>query len=287
MSGVKFRRELLAVTERAARRYPLAPVSSVFLPEPQRSAQSDPEFGVVTLADGSAGLYYAWLGDSQCGLAERFPPAELRNLTALGLARRYASDDEGERSIGLAAINAITAACWRDAGFVPPPARDPWGGEPLAPTETLGFIGNFPSLVRRARSAGVEVVVVERKAHWVHEEPGLKITLDPTALLGCTRIIATATVCLNDSLDDMLAYCAGARSVSVIGPTASFFPDPLFTRGVASVGGLRVLDAVRLMASLRDRDPWQAYAERYTLDPTSYPASLAMQRPAGVPGGAV
>ena len=64
--------------------------------------------------------------------------------------------------------------------------------------------------------------------------------------------------------------------MSVIGPTASFFPDPLFTRGVASVGGLRVLDAVRLTASLRDREPWQAYAERYTLDPTSYPALIGL-----------
>lgn len=265
MSGVKFRGELLALTERAARHCALPPVSGVFVPEPRRAAQGEPEFGAVTLADGSTGLYYAWLGDAQCGLAERFPPAALCGLTAIELARRYASEDEGERSLGLAAINAITAACWRSAGFTPPAARDPWGGEPLVPTDRVGFIGNFPSLVNRARTEGLEVVVVERKAHWVREEPGLKITLDPAALRECTRIIATATLCLNDSLDDMLAYCRGARSVSLIGPSASFFPDPLFARGVASVGGLRVLDAARLTASLRARQPWLAYAERYTL----------------------
>ncbi|MBW2635814.1 MAG: hypothetical protein JRE14_17240 [Deltaproteobacteria bacterium] len=38
-------------------------------------------------------------------------------------------------------------------------------------------------------------------------------------------------------MDQILAHCSPDAFVSIIGPTAGYFPDPLFFRGVDVVGG--------------------------------------------------
>ena len=54
---------------------------------------------------------------------------------------------------------------------------------------------------------------------------------------------------MNNSLDEILAHCSLAAFVSIIGPTAGYFPDPLFARGVDVVGG-RVVKKGKLFLQL-------------------------------------
>ena len=274
MNGL--RHALLAAVERVAACLALPSIGAVFVPDARPAAHRDAEFGMVGLADGSAGLYYAWMGASQAGMAARFRTADLAGGDVAALARRYASDDEAERSLALAAMGAITACIHARAGYAPPPVSNSMAGVMLTPGLSLGMIGNFPPLVRQARAAGVDVTVVERKAHMVLTEPGLTITLDPGALEACDEIIATGAMLINDSLDAMLVHCRGARRVSLIGPTAGVFPDVLMARGIDAVAGLSIRHADTALARLQAGERLGDSASRYLVEADTYPGLDAL-----------
>lgn len=252
------------VAHRGARR-----VRRAFVPEPSPDPARDAEYGLLELDDGSAGLYYAWMGATQAGMAARFPPAGLAGQDALALAEAYAAGDDAVRSLASAALNALTASLWRACGYAPPPAESSFGLT-LAAGDSLGMIGNFPSLVRQACARGIPVTVVERKAHMVMDAPGVRITLDPRALEGCNKIVCTAATLLNDTMDDMLAQCPRAAEIAVVGPTAGCFPEPLFARGVSVIGGTLIADAESAARHLAARENLGRCARRYTLTPACY-----------------
>ena len=261
----------LLASARAACRDAAAPhLAAAYLPEPYPDPERDAEFGALVLADGSAGLYYAWLGEDQRGLGHRLPLAQVLGRPVSDLIGFFESSDVAERSLGLAAINALTSWLWHRRAYVPPPAADAFCGVVPLPGERVGFIGNFPPLVRRLLAQGTEVAVVERKPHMWRVEPGLEITPDPTALTDCGVIFGTASMCLNDSLDEMLGWCSHAREVVILGPTAGFFPEPLFERGVTRVGGLQLTDAVTAVGRMRLGEKWQAdCARRFVIEARS------------------
>jgi len=268
--------QLLTMVETLGETIALPRVRRVFIPEPQIAADKDAEFGLVELDDGAAGLFYAWLGETQTGISRRFRAPDLIGIGAVELAREFAVDDDMARSIGLAAVNAVTQSVFMRTQFSPAAAANSMAGLKLDRSDRLGMIGNFPSLVRAARAQNIPVTVVERKHHMLAKSDGLEITLDPRALSGCTKIICTAATLINDTFDEMLAYCRGAETLAMIGPSASFFPDPLFERGFHIVGGTTVIDAAGAIDSMRSGRGLRDQTRRYTLTPDNYPGSQSL-----------
>ncbi len=264
------REELLSLVEQVANQVMVPTVRQIYIPEPNIAADKNAEFGLVELADGAAGLFYAWMGESQHGISDRYTIDDMVGANAIDIAQYYAGDDDIARSLGLAAINAITQSVFSRLQVGSTVAGDSMGGLSLQSGDRLGMVGNFPSLVRQARSRDVPVTVVERKTHMLKQDRGIQITLDPEALRDCNKIICTAATLINDSVDEMLGYCAHAEKLAMIGPSASFFPDPLFARGVDVVGGTRVLDAGAVVAEQRKGEGLGANAYRYTLSRDSY-----------------
>ena len=143
--------ELLELVETVAEQVELPPVDWVYIPEPDPGPGRHTEFGIVTLQGGSAGLYYAWLGDSQKGMGSRYQPGEFSGRHPVELARYCAEDDEADCSLGLAAINAITRYVFRQVDFTPGDAPDSMGILDITATDHVGMVGYFPSLVKRLR----------------------------------------------------------------------------------------------------------------------------------------
>ncbi len=268
--------DILAMIERIDAGLALPRVRSVWIPEPTIAADKDAEFGVIALEDGSVGLFYAWLGESQAGISARYDAAALAGQPAIALARRFAGADDIERSIGLAAINAITQSLFSQAGYEPPPAANSMAGLNLEAGDHLGLIGYFPSLVRQAGALGVRTTVIERKHHLVRESGDCVVTLDPLRLADCNKVICTAATLINDTIDDMLAYCAGVEVIAVLGPSASFPPEPLFERGVSIVGGSRIDDASTAIAMQQGGSGLRGCSRRYVIERTSWPGTAAL-----------
>ncbi len=268
---MNLRNELFAQAEIIAARLAPPPLAAVLIVDPRPAPGRNTEFGLLTLADGSAGLYYAWLGESQADMHSHYTESALIGHSAIALASQFLGSSDAERSVGIAAINALTSHSWRCADYAPAPAIDSLAGLDLGPGDRLGMIGYFAPLVGRACALGAEVNVVERKPQFLTEQPGLTVTLDPRILLACNKIICTGATLLNDSLEDMLGYCRKADAIALVGPTVGCFPDALFARGIDIVAGSRIVDAVGARARLQAGDKIGDCATRYVLRRQDYP----------------
>ena len=98
-----------------------------------------------------------------------------------------------------------------------------------------------------------------------------RVTLDPADLASCEQVVSTCTVMLNDTLDAVLAACRNARHVAIVGPTAGCLPDPLFSRGVDTIGGRRVVDAAGFRDAFGKGEKWGSFASKYVIARQDYP----------------
>lgn len=268
MSTVKS--ELLALMTLASEKLAIPRISQVYMPEPQPAPDKDSEFGIIVLADDSAGLYYAWMGEAQAGMNARYPVQDFIGLAPLELVHYYESDHEADRSIGLAAINAISQSVFRQLDCVLPPAGNSLGELQLQTGDRLGMVGYFPSLLRQLRQTNIPVTVIEKKSQFVQQDDLVTVTTDIRELAGCNKILSTAATMLNDSIDEVLDFCRHAEVIVVVGPTAGFLPGPLFRRGVSAIGGSQVIDVPLALTRLGSEQGLGDAARKYLLRPEGY-----------------
>ncbi len=269
--------DILAILARIAQRMAIPPVRRLLLP-PLDTSGKDAEFCALQLANGSIGLSYVLLGDTLNKLRGTQPQTLLVGMDALTLAHWFGENDEARRAVGLAAVNAISQCFFQRAGYLPDAATDSIGL--LAPTsgDHIGMIGYFAPLIDRILASGARLTVVELNPKWLQAREGLCVTMDLTELGTCNKVVSTSTVLLNDTLDAVLGTCRRADYFGIIGPTAGWVPDPLFARGVNTVGGTRVVDTETFCAALTAGEAWGRYTEKYCLRAETYPGFDALLR---------
>ncbi|WP_066337511.1 DUF364 domain-containing protein [Azohydromonas lata] len=268
--------DALALVDQLAALGPLPQVKALHLPPPPAPGAMRGEFAALELDDGSIGLSYVLLGDTWAGLRRERERMDLAGADALSLARLYAGGNPLLRTLGFAALNALTRHLFDRAGFVPPPSGDSLGALDPQPGETVGMIGYFTPLVPRIVERGARVLVVELRADLVGEREGVRVTLDAAELAGCAKVLSTGTLLLNDTLDHMLTHCRGARALALVGPSVGCPPDPLFARGVTQLGGSWITDAAGYVRALVDGASTGAMARKFTLAPGDYPGWSAL-----------
>lgn len=224
-------------------------------------------FGALVLADGTVGMTYIALDDALDGLrssvgatsAQRWQGADVMTL-----ADNYIADTGWERALGLAAVNAVSQ--WllaRSGDMTPAPSTLPMLN--LRSGDQVGMVGHFGRLLDPIRAAGASLTVIELDASLVREESSLVVTLDHRRLETCNKIIITGTTLLNQTLDDVLSHCQQAEQVNLLGPSASCIGEPLFERGVTSIGGFHVHDTPGFLAAWRAGQGWRDAGIRYCL----------------------
>jgi uncharacterized protein (DUF4213/DUF364 family) len=268
--------ELLSVAARAAAAFELPPVRALHLPPEFARGTKDGEFCALELADGSLGLSYVLLDDTVERLLATGPGEGLAGAPALAVAARCRSADPSARALGFAAINAISQHLFRRARYEPPAAADSIGGLDPRPGERIAMVGWFPGLARRIVERGASLVVVELDASFAGEKDGYRVTLDRGELANRDKVLSTTTLLLNGTLEAVLAECAGARAIALVGPGGGFVPDPLFARGVTTVGGTAIRDRDAFVAALAHGRPWGELARKYVIARDSYPGADAL-----------
>jgi len=266
--------DFLELAARTGATLPLPPIADIYCP-PGRGLGRDAEFLAIQLADGSTGMAYTLLGDT----LERLLASDLKaqvGRAPIALAQGYADKDPVARALGLAAFNAISHHVFRRANYRPETATDSLGAFGLEPGDHLGMIGLFRMLVPRVRAAGARLTVLELRPDLVETTADYEVTLDPEKLAACTKIVATSSVLLNDTLDAVLAHGGRAREFALIGPSASGFPDPLFARGVTVAGGYRVDDPAALLRRARALEPWGDAGAKCAIRRDAYPGFDAL-----------
>ncbi len=263
--------DYVALAQRIAARLGSPRVRALHLPSAQAFTQKDAEFCAIELEDGSVGLSFVLLGALEPLLTARGEFHALAGMEAAALARRYAEADPAAKALGFAAINALSQQLFSRANWIPKPAGDSIGDIDPKPGEHIGMIGLFRPLVASIHAAGARLTVLELRSDLAGEHDTFRVTLDPADLASCDKVVSTCSVMLNDTLDSVLAACRNARHFAIVGPTAGCVPDPLFARGVDSVGGRRVVDVDRFRGPFRTGEKWGTSAMKYVIARRDYP----------------
>lgn len=268
-------RDFLHILRRCNEKGLLPAVRALHLP-PAGVESKAAEFCAVELEDGALGLSYVLLGDTLAELRAGAPG--LVGRSALEVAGWYADGAGIRRTLGFAAINALTRSLYDRAGFVPPASSDSIGQLDPGPGDAVGMIGLFHPLVEPILGSGARLTVVELRPDLAGEREGWRVTLDPAELAACNKVLATSTVLLNDTLDAILGHCRNARAIAMIGPGAACLPDPLFARGITLMGGSWIRDRTGFLQALAAGESWSRHAYKFALTPEAYPGwkSLAV-----------
>ena len=115
-------RDLIDALEPLAALGPLPRVKQLLLPPPAADGTRDGEFCAIELEDGSLGLSFVLLGDTLARLRAPGRHDALTGMPAPALARCHAHSEAAQRTLGFAALNALTRHLFDRAGYLPPPA---------------------------------------------------------------------------------------------------------------------------------------------------------------------
>ncbi len=271
-----FAAALLAGAERACEQLGAPGVRALHQPPGFTPGHKDGEFCALELDDGSIGLSFLLLEGTLDALAAERPGHTIAGMSSLELARGYATGHPLRRALGLAAINALSQRVFRLAGYTPASAPDAIGGLAPGAGDRVGMVGWFPPLTRQIVASGASLVVLELDPAKAGEKEGFRVTLDLRELEPCTKVLSTTTLMLNDTLDTVLATCAAARRVVLIGPGGGCLPDALFARGVHALGGTGIVDRDAFVDALTRGERWGSHARKYCIEARDYPGADAL-----------
>jgi uncharacterized protein (DUF4213/DUF364 family) len=263
----EFRKMVTALTEK----YAIPPIANSFFPPFYEGGQpQDAEFMAISLAGGATGISYILLPDEKKEEYMALHPPDFVGKDPRGFALEFGNDDPVKEMISLAAINAICQHVMRETNFAVDSATDSLGLLSVSAGDRVGMVGLFFPLIKTIEKVGAELVVIEKKESLILKYPDLPITLDATKLNPCNKIFCTGTTILNNSLDEILTHCSPDAKVSIIGPTAGYFPDPLFARGVDVVGGRVVKNGELFLQLLAEKKRWGDTTQKICFQKETY-----------------
>lgn len=271
-----FAAEYLAQLGTFAAQGHLPRVRALHLPPPRAPHENRGEFCALELEDGSLGLSYVLLDDTLGRLSRGADGFGLPGADALAVAQRYAGNDGLWKTVGFAAANALSRCLFDRAGFRPDKSSDSIGQMNPQQGEHIGMVGLFKPLLERVLDSGARLTVVELKAELSCENKDYLVTLDAGRLAGCSKVISTSTLLLNDTLDQMIGNCRNARWFAMVGPSAGCLPDALFARGVTLLGGNWIIEREGFIAALENGEPRSEFTEKFALTRDSYPGLDAL-----------
>ncbi|MBK7260654.1 MAG: hypothetical protein IPI03_01650 [Rubrivivax sp.] len=266
--------DLLHSLQQAWAGRPKPRVRALHLPPVPWNGSKDGEFGAIELDSGALGLSYLLFDDALARVsAASRAGAGLVGADALDLAAEWAGGEASpaRATLGFAAVNALSRELFDRAGFVPPAAGDSVAGIDAAAGESIGMVGYFPPLLKPLLARGAQLTVLELRADLAGQHEGYRVTLDPQDLAGCSQVLCTSTALLNHTLDSVLAHCAKARRVVLIGPGAGCLPDALFAHGISALAGSWISDPAAFKQALATGAPWSHAARKFLLQRDGYP----------------
>lgn len=202
-------------------------------------------YTAVALEDGGVGLAYTWLeGTECCSFARGLDEAE--GGPASTLVDRLLADDPLERSVGLAAINAlnhrVALSLPRDDG----PAGSLVRELGVTAGTRVGMVGFFPPVARVLEEIGARLEVIDDA-----KGIGDRRTFEATLQEGMDVLVMTSTTLLNDTADELLSRVGPGVRVALLGPSTPLLPEALEGTPVSLLAGMAVADTGAVLRGVR------------------------------------
>ena len=262
--------DYLAIADRIAAHIEITVIGQTYFPVLQEDVDKPSAFGVIVLADDSTGLTYLNLDDSLKS-EDRKCLSDLKGRSPLELAHEFAEGGGWRSTVAWGALNAIGQSFLRRIDYPFDFAVDSLGSLNLESGDRIGMVGYFPPLVKQVRELAIPLTVVEMKEEFVQSGQNFNVTLDPAQLRHCNKVLCTSTTVINDTIDEILQHCKNAEQIAVIGPTAGFLPDPLFSRQVDIVGCTVVQNSEVFIRRCQKNEHWGETTRKYCINRKDYP----------------
>ncbi len=243
----------------------IPPVQAIHIAPFEADPQKSSKFGAIVLTDGTVGLTYTGLDGALSDLQDRTKTDNLVNISPVQIAELYVGESGWQRSLGMAAINAVSQFVFKHSGYVLPAMDKTLDLLALQKGDHVGMIGYFPPLVEQVRARGVPLTVVELNEKWLQRADDFEVTSDLAHLNSCNKVVCTGTVLINQTIDSVMENCGNAEQILIVGPTAGCLPDPLFDRGVTLLGSSIVVDHRKFVQLWAAQEKWRRTTRRYVL----------------------
>ena len=204
----------------------------------------------VRLSDGHSGLCYTFLTEiaqitRHCQVSDL--AGTLAGTPAYKLAEKTKSQRTSESVVGLATLNALSQL----AIELNPHNYTILNGDvidyiKLTKKDVVALVGYIRPMVPRIRAKAKKLYILEKNPER-HEKGILPDTACDKILPDADVVLITGTAIANGTIDHLLELIIKAREVAVIGASAGILPEVLFERGVTIIGGVKIMDAVKMM----------------------------------------
>lgn len=271
--------EFLEIIQKISRKITLPSIQDIFFPKittKNELTSKKTNFGAIRLTDGSIGVVYLGLSPEVKELGSNMDKFDYTNTNPIDLAQKFESSNNFEKTLGLGAINAISQYIFRHSKFPFDITTDSLGLLNIKQGDNPGMVGFFQPLISHLKKMGIKVIIIEKKEHLVKKTENWEVTLDPSRLTECNKILITSTTVLNESIDEILKFCSQAEKISMIGPTAGFLPDPLFKRGLNIVGGSFISNSNLFMDLIQEQERWGPATKKYCIQQNTYPGYTSL-----------
>jgi uncharacterized protein len=263
--------EFQKIVPQLAAQYTIPTISDIYFPPFFKGGQpKEFEFIALKLESGACGISFVLLADEELENYQAMARSSFLKADPVTLSGDFGSRDPVKNMLGLAALNAICQHVMKSSRYSLDFTSDSLGLLNIEKGQRVGMVGLFRPLIKRVESLGADLIIFEQKETLIHKYPQYNITLDPTLLKDCDSVLCTSTTVYNNTLDNVLTHCSPSALVSVIGPTAGYFPDPLFSRGVDVVGGTLIKDGQSFMQHLRDQTRWGDSTAKFCFKKSQY-----------------
>lgn len=267
---MSIKKELISLILEKAKNLELPVIKRIFIPNIKANPDKDAEFGLIGLADDSAGFFYTWLAGQQDELNRHYSETDFIGRNPIEFVEYYSSGDIAKCSIGLGIINAISQHLYKSQSYYLPDAKNSLGSLTIKENDHIGMVGYFPPLVKALSNLDARLTVIEKKEVVPDENFKLELSLSPDSLLQCNKVLITASTMLNNTLDEILLYSKNSEKTVLIGPSAGFLPDSLFKKGVHAIGGSTIINSELAFDRLSKSERVGNAARKYLITKEDY-----------------
>lgn len=218
---------------------------------------SDTRVGVfytaVEISTGDVGVAFTPrdLSDTVCcpKTAAGAPPAgRLIGVRAWETAEYALSPSALRRALGIATLNALSAAAINRFGLPGGIMReklDALDAAGIADDDEVVMVGAFIPFIKKLKGRVASIKVIdkhrgalkpEEQALWAPPESAAEVLKDANV------VIFSGSTLVEGGIEELLSWSEAARVRVMAGPTTPLWPRPFFNRGIAVLGGIRVLN---------------------------------------------
>lgn len=204
------------------------------------------------------GYTYVQLDDGRIGVSYTLLERDKAHCTMLARAGRYTqgdsletaglifSTDPLERSLGLAAINALAKPRGEIEGDILRLLA-------LNEEDAVGMVGYFGPLIPPIQSRARSLIVFERNPSMLQHGSFVRPEKNADFVLPeCDVVILSATTLLTGAFDRLMDLIHKARAVVLLGASCPLFPEVFAQTPVTILSGIRVIDPEGLKKSVRE-----------------------------------